>query len=215
MINDNQASYIHIAVWQYSMARISRFSDSIEDLHSDTALCLSSIFCFLVWLRPEFSINPVPSGSFKKIYAAWKAMLFCKNTKTPVDALAQTYTCLGTRGKSRKSMKVIARMNSTFRCEVTTISSSHESSKLWIPGKCDCISQTQMHTTWSSSKTYWWDLKTCSSASLLQRSTWKNNTDLSKKPSSRVEITFLLNSMWHIQIVRRWCFTSTWKTGSH
>jgi hypothetical protein len=106
-------------------------------------------------------------------------------------------------------------MNSTFRCEDTTISSSHESSKLWIPGKCDCISQTQMHTTWSSSKTYWWDLKTCSSASLLQRSTWKNNTDLSKKPSSRVEITFLLNSMWHIQIVRRWSFTSTWKTGSH
>ncbi len=106
MINDNQASYIHIGVWQYSMARISRFSDSIEDLHSDTALCLSSTFCFLVWLRPEFSINPVPSGSFKKIYAAWKAMLFCKNTKTPEDALAQTHTCLGTRGKSRKSMKV-------------------------------------------------------------------------------------------------------------
>jgi hypothetical protein len=85
-------------------------------------------------------------------------MLFCKNTKTPEDALAQTHTCLGTRGKGKineSDNNLVARMNSTFRCEDTTISSSHESSKLWIPGKCDCISQTQMHTTWSSSKTYW------------------------------------------------------------
>lgn len=63
----------------------------------------------------------------------------------------------------------------------------------------------------AGSKAYWWDVKTCSNASLLQRSTWKDNTDLSESHghSRAVQITSLCNNVQteHTQVVWRWFFS--------